>query len=292
MAEPVRAGPLRFILEKGLAILTVLVAISYAVIRPAYDEFYAPLGLAPEDIGLTQVGMISRGAAMIVYTLAFIALPFLISICIYLSVRGRRSPLQRAILATLLAISAFMILWKRNEIAVMPLSLYAAVCVFLGSIGAVGVLVYQRTVRGPLELRERIFPHATSAGPSLLLVVIAILLLLAFGESTWFSARAAGQRYLESGTLDQFAIAAWLNIRNTKVTAIPIGQDTRQICGRFDDARLLGRSGDATYILFLSSRENSQVLRIPDDEYKVTPTLEDPPCQSPPKEAAATPSPP
>jgi hypothetical protein len=40
-AESVRAGALRFILEKCLAIPTVLVTISYAVIRPAYDEFYA-----------------------------------------------------------------------------------------------------------------------------------------------------------------------------------------------------------------------------------------------------------
>jgi hypothetical protein len=229
--------------------------------------------------------MISRGAAMILYSMAFIALPLLISILIYLAVKGRGASLQIAILASLLAISGLMIFWKKNEIADMPLPLYSAVCVLVGSIGALGTLLYQRTVRAPLNLREKIFPHADNAGPGVLLVIVVLILLLAFGSSAWFSARVDGERYLKTGTLDQSTIAAWLNIRDTRVATMPIGQDIRHICGHFDNARLLGRSGDGSYVLFLSSRETSQVLRVPDDEYKVTPTPDGPPCQGSSREA-------
>jgi hypothetical protein len=291
MAEPANVGTFRFIAEKGLGLLTVIVALSYAVIRPTYEQFYAPLGLTPEDVGLTQVGMISRGASIFVWSFAATALPFLISIVIYLSVKGRGVTSQAAILASLLALSGsillFSVLFSRSGgwgifDPTLPISLIT--WVFLGCIATLGALLYQKKVRNPLSLRDLVFPHAQSSGPRVLLVATMVLVLLAFGFTAWFSAEEAGQRYLETGRLDESAIVGFLNIRNTKVTITPISGDIRQICDLFDDARLIGRSGDASYTLFLSTREPSQVVRVPDDEYKVTPTQGALPCQNPQSE--------
>ena len=64
MTDTPPTTPLTFLAEKGIGILALLFALSYAFVRPAYENFYYPLGLQPEDVGLNQVVMISRVAAV------------------------------------------------------------------------------------------------------------------------------------------------------------------------------------------------------------------------------------
>jgi len=42
--------PMKFLADKGLGLLGLLAAVAYALSRPMYEAFYAPLGLRPEDL--------------------------------------------------------------------------------------------------------------------------------------------------------------------------------------------------------------------------------------------------
>jgi prolipoprotein diacylglyceryltransferase len=63
--EPTRDGVLDFLADRAMGILVLLFVVSYALIRPAYERFYEPMGLRPEDLGLNQIEMISSGAAIL-----------------------------------------------------------------------------------------------------------------------------------------------------------------------------------------------------------------------------------
>jgi hypothetical protein len=42
--EPTRDGVLDFLADRAMGILVLLFVVSYALIRPAYERFYEPMG--------------------------------------------------------------------------------------------------------------------------------------------------------------------------------------------------------------------------------------------------------
>jgi hypothetical protein len=103
------AEPLKFLADKGLGLLGLLAAAAYALSRPLYDAFYAPLGLRPEDLGLSQVEMISRGASSVLVIVLLFAVPIMLGVVLYHFLRMRPLTLQAAVLVSLAALSSLLL---------------------------------------------------------------------------------------------------------------------------------------------------------------------------------------
>jgi hypothetical protein len=92
--EPTRDGVLDFLADRAMGILVLLFVVSYALIRPAYERFYEPMGLRPEDLGLNQIEMISSGAAILAGLILIPVVQIMLGVTLYLMLQRRWLILQ------------------------------------------------------------------------------------------------------------------------------------------------------------------------------------------------------
>jgi hypothetical protein len=271
VAEPTTSRVLTLMAEKSLGILGLFFALSYALSRPAYDSFYSALGLQPEDIGLTQVGMISHGATFLILLLLFVSIAIVGGIAIALLLRHRSIIIQAPAFLLLLALSILSTLHRDS----LSFSVWDAVLLVLGEVALTAILCMMFFLaNGPrafFRMWRGFFRSAPKAGPLLSLTAVILFGLFLLLSIEYSGAYWAGDRLMATGKVS----GAWdvlLNIRATPVEVAVIGKDLLTICDGSQKAYLLGRTENANYVLLISQSppyRGSRAVRLPSDNYEV-----------------------
>jgi len=224
--------------------------------------------------------MISRGASIAFMMALLLAIPIMLGAAIYHSLRMRPLIWQIAAVVGLLLVGLPLL---RSD---PDVTFTSTLGFFLGStayIAAFLLLLFGRPGSRP-SYRQLFFPTAKRLGPWLLVcsaVGIALFFLVFFGRD---AASAAGQKFLNTGTVDR-PWGAILNIRSDKVSITPVDQDILKVCDGRHNGYLLGRPDDSVFVLLVPSTKEASaglpaVVRLANEHYKIVPKQDAVACKA------------
>lgn len=277
------------LLEHASAVLAVLFIGVYGVVRTSSAEFYNALGLAPEDVGLTQVRLVVSAGFLFAFLLAMTLMAYSTG---HLAWRlsqdfagsqrsWRRALLLVAILSLILAQPVAFTsgltrswLWLASSSAV------------LGGLVAVSSILLDGSFGSWISsIERRLFPGGRSylTGTAVLVVaflVLAPIMLLSLVEGEG----RAGRRLRFDGKLPTSLLTPTYPVFPARV--VPRGDDPLGICDGSRVAILVGRDGGRSYVLLRAPGSGGpapalpgEVLPLSEGDYSVVTGVERPvPC--------------
>ncbi|MDP8929974.1 MAG: hypothetical protein M3O70_15755 [Actinomycetota bacterium] len=291
----------RRILELTSAFFGVMFVVLYGIGRPAYSLYYERFGLTPDDVGITEVGVVVRlgfavALVIAVFVIAVMAayLEFRFGVDVLEPLRpqpsGPRADFWVLAAASTPAIPVFLVAvlfpWT-------PIGLLAGL-VFMGmGLGwaLLGWHYHLRTQDRHGRLRSRVSRvvgqlfQGERPALSRPAVVVSLAALVALVGSTYldFAAEKQANAVLRTGetTEDAFTVFV-LGIRADPARIIPLGQDPLRICDGRRSAVLIGRKDTVSYVLLRGesagdpSGRHPEVVPLPLSEYVVVTGIDQP----------------
>jgi hypothetical protein len=246
------AGSLRWVVENVARLTAALVVAGYGLSKPAYDAFYAALGLTPADVGQNQVTMLMRGAvnlAMVLGSLLGLAAIFLLIRKSLLENFGRSARFANTIAAATLppvVTAGIMMVPSRSRQ------------------GALVVAVLIVTLAIPLYLFFAGLRNGHVVRRALVLVLTLSLASYAF-QFYLVAARHEGESFLNTASVD----GVWpfaLYIRDSRVHLVDLADDPARVCTRRAEHFHLGGSNGFDYVLVLGG-DAPIVARLSNEQY-------------------------
>ena len=275
-------------------------AILYAVLRIAHSEFYSPLGLTPEDVGLSQTAIIARATVMFGFHALLLTTELATAVLAYrlilpisrLSSHERRFdwPVVVCLLPgiALLVVLNFLVgslfgsgvrrLWW--GLAIPGVGVAASLALLIG----VSEEKESATQR-PITRRERWANRCSHwyrslYGEQLRSMVRVIVYLMTALFVTWATIEAwriapqAGRHLRDTGELS--SNAWYLDVLAAPARVIPRAADPLHVCGGERRAVLMGHRGGNALVLLVPPDGRGEVVPLAESDYVVVTGVQQP----------------
>jgi hypothetical protein len=264
-----------------------LLAAFYGVVRVAYEDYYAHLGLTPEAVGLGQAAIVSRVAVYgvlpaltVAIWLGFAAVTYRVTLRLHglwANAEGWRDSASGVglTISALLALVGVTVLSLRLFARGPGSRLVASVLpVVLGNAFLIAGIVAMTVSSEETRLRVRRFwrSHFAAAAP-LYATCLAAALFVALAINFWSGADDAGRDVRATGELSRKRFG-YLNVLASPARVVPKGADPLNVCDE-RTAVLVGRHAGTSFVLLLppaGSTMPSEVLPLGEDDYAVATT--------------------
>lgn len=276
------------------AVFAALFVAVYGVVRTAAAEFYNALGLAPEDVGLTQVRLVASAGFLIALLLALTLMMCLTGLLVWGISHDQAGPQMSWIRVLLVVfipsllihqatafISGFLGVWL--QMAGISAVLVAATA----AINTMASRFEHEDYRKSISTLKRWLLPSGQSRVRLSVVLVALFLILVPPPLATLIGNEGGEgmRLLRVGTLpESFLASTTYPVFPARVVAL--ADDPLGICDGSRVATLVGRDGGRSYVLLRAPTNGDpaaaapgEVMPLSDADYSVVTGVDRPlPC--------------